>query len=177
METPIRRAEWPGAFIARMTLAREASMDAGHHSSRDMSALVRELGPDPVDRIACYGEALRAMSTHVEAGPLSDAPEAILSILETAYDHLSEIRVEVTPEEFTLLVMSRLLARCPTTEAAQALQRGAVRYITRCAPQLPSDYDPIVEEARRQMRKDGDAGVLRKAVLRERARQDGDDPS
>jgi hypothetical protein len=152
-------------------------MDATRHPARDMSDLVRNLGDEPLWRLVCYGEALRAVMDHVGERFLPEPADAVLTLLDTAFDHLSDVRVDFPPEEFTLLVLSRLLATCKDSREARAFQRGAVRYITCAAPSLPPDYDTVVEDARHLMRGYADRTVLREAVDRERARQDARDAS
>lgn len=146
-------------------------------AEQDGTDVAEALGPDALLKLVHFGEALSALTEHVGDRFLSGPPEPILSVLETAYAHLGEVRVSFPPEEFTLLVMSRLLADCTDTDEAKAFQRGAVRYIARSASRLPPDYASIVEDARRMMRENADTGVMRAAVLRERRRRQEATPS
>jgi hypothetical protein len=90
------------------------------------SGLARE---DALFRIVYYGEALRAITEHVNDTLISGPCGPMIEMLDDAFDTMSETRDTFGPEEFTLFVMSRCWAA-----ATRRTRRGN----SRSAPQATS---------------------------------------
>jgi hypothetical protein len=112
------------------------------------SGLARE---DALFRIVYYGEALRAITEHVNDTLIAGACGPMIEMLDEAFDTMSETRDTFGPEEFTLFVMSRMLGRCDTPDEAREFQVGAASYILKSAEALPDAYQPVVADARRML--------------------------
>jgi hypothetical protein len=117
------------------------------------SGLMRE---DALFRIVYFGEALRAITEHVNDTLISGACGPMIEMLDDAFDRMSETRDTFGPEEFTLFVMSRMLSRCETPDAAREFQVGAASYILKSADALPDAYKPVILDARRMLGKPTD---------------------
>ncbi|MBF9031725.1 hypothetical protein HKCCE3408_15090 [Rhodobacterales bacterium HKCCE3408] len=100
-------------------------------------------------RLLYFGEALEALSDLVSDDLLYGPSEPMIALMADAFDRMALERPDFSKTEFTLYVMSILLGLCEDPEEAKNMKIGAAKYMLAAARKLPSEYSPMMGDARK----------------------------
>ena len=98
-------------------------------------------------KYACFGEALLAISRFSDLDFASPPSEHILELLDAAYTHMSQVRPNFTPEDFSLYVFSLLLECCQSDDERSKLKLAASKYLIGKSSRLSADFRALADHA------------------------------